>query len=183
MVEHLQTRPEALRVILMDPLANSHVPADGKADGYVFGNKRGFPCFVNGRIIVSPSGVVSGCGNIPFKFGNVHHASLKEAILSPQRLQMLQADQKKAFPVCGQHDYCQYCLVPCYAGESFEKHADGTFALREIQGDRCLTAKIRMELCRQMEQGIDPLGGKSIKECLLMMPTEQVPEFRKKIRK
>ena len=142
MVEHLQTRPEALRVILMDPLANSHVPADGKADGYVFGNKRGFPCFVNGRIIVSP----------------------------------------KAFPVCGQHDYCQYCLVPCYAGESFEKHADGTFALREIQGDRCLTAQIRMELCLQIEQGIDPLGGKSIEECLAAQPVEKVPVFRKRIK-
>ena len=123
-----------------------------------------------------------GCGNIPFKFGNVHHVSLKEAILSPQRLQMLQADQKKAFPVCGQHDYCQYCLVPCYAGESFEKHADGTFTLKEIQGDRCLTAQIRMELCRQIEQGIDPLGGKSIEECLAAQPVEKVPVFRKRIK-
>ena len=31
LIEHLQTRPEALRIILKDPLANSHVPADGKA--------------------------------------------------------------------------------------------------------------------------------------------------------
>ena len=182
LIEHLQTRPEALRIILLDPLGISHVSADGKADGYEFGSKRGFPCFNNGKITVSPSGIVSGCGNIPFKFGNVHHVSLKEAILSPQRLQMLQADQKKAFPVCGQHDYCQYCLVPCYAGESFEKHADGTFTLREIQGDRCLTAQIRMELCLQIEQGIDPLGGKSIEECLAAQPVEKVPVFRKRIK-
>ena len=182
LIEHLQTRPEALRIILLDPLGISHVSADGKADGYEFGSKRGFPCFNNGKITVSPSGIVSGCGNIPFKFGNVHHVSLKEAILSPQRLQMLQADQKKAFPVCGQHDYCQYCLVPCYAGESFEKHADGTFTLKEIQGDRCLTAQIRMELCRQIEQGIDPLGGKSIEECLAAQPVEKVPVFRKRIK-
>ena len=182
MVEHLQTRPEALRVILMDPLANSHVPADGKADGYAFGSRCGFPCSANRTIIVSPSGVVSGCGNIPFKFGNLHHATLKETILSPQRLQMLQADQKKAFPECGQHAYCKYCHVPCYAGESFEKHADGTFALREIQGDRCLTAQIRMELCLQIEQGIDPLGGKTIEECLAAQPIEEVPIFRKKLR-
>ena len=182
LIEHLQTRPEALRIILLDPLGISHVSADGKADGYEFGSKRGFPCFNNGKITVSPSGIVSGCGNIPFKFGNVHHVSLKEAILSPQRLQMLQADQKKAFPVCSQHDYCQYCLVPCYAGESFEKHADGTFTLKEIQGDRCLTAQIRMELCRQIEQGIDPLGGKSIEECLAAQPVEKVPVFRKRIK-
>ena len=182
MIEHLQTRPEALRIILLDTLGISHVSADGKADGYEFGNKRGFPCFVNGRIIVSPSGVVSGCGNIPITFGNVHHASLKETILSPQRLQMLQTDQKKAFPVCGKHDYCQYCLVPCFAGESLEKHADGTFTLKEIQGDRCLTAQIRMELCRQIEQGIDPLGGKSIEACLAAQPVEEVPVFRKKFR-
>ena len=113
----------------------------------------------------------------------MHHASLKEVILSPQRLQMLQADQKQAFTACGGHDYCQYCRVPCYAGESLEKHADGTFTLKEIQGDGCMTAKIRMELCRQIEQGIDPLGGKSIEECLQAMPAEIVPEFRKKIRK
>ena len=182
LIEHLQTRPEALRIILKDPLANSHVPADGKADGYEFGSRHGFPCSANSMIIVSPSGVVSGCSNIPIKYGDVHHASLKEAILSPQRLQMLQADQKKAFPVCGQHDYCQYCQVPCYAGESLEKHADGTFTLKEIQGDGCLTAQIRMELCRQIEQGIDPLGGKSIEECLAAQPVEKVPVFRKKIK-
>ena len=182
MIEHLQTRPEALHIVLMDPLGKGHVSADGKADGYAFGSERGFPCAANSTITVSPSGVVSGCSNIPITFGNLHHASLKEAILSPQRLQMLQADQKQAFMACGGHDYCQYCHVPCYAGESLEKHADGTFTLKEIQGDGCQAAKIRMALCRQIEQGIDPLGGKSIEECLADQPVEQVPVFCKKIR-
>ena len=108
LIEHLQTRPEALRIILKDPLANSHVPAD------------------------APSRSEKG--------------------------------------------------IPCYAGESLEKHADGTFTLKEIQGDGCLTAQIRMELCRQIEQGIDPLGGKSIEECLAAQPVEKVPVFRKKIK-
>ena len=182
MIEHLQTRPEALRIILMDPWGNGRVPEDGKADGYAFGSNSGFPCSANGLITISPSGVVSGCSNIPITFGDMHHASLKEVILSPQRLQMLQADQRQAFTACGGHDYCQYCRVPCYAGESLEKHADGTFTLKEIQGDECLMAKIRMELCRQIVQGIDPLGGKSIEECLAALPVEEVPKFRKKIR-
>ena len=112
----------------------------------------------------------------------MHHASFQDIIKSPLRLQMLQADQKKAFPVCGKHDYCQYCQVPCYAGESLEKHADGTFTLREIQGDVCVTAQIRMELCRQIEQGIDSLGGKSLEDCLAAQPVEEVPVFRKKVR-
>ena len=94
---------------------------------------------------------------------------------------MLQADQKQAFPVCGQHDYCRYCRVPCYAGEPLEKHADGTFVLREIKGDACLAAQISMELCRQIEQGMDPLDGKSIQECLDALPVEEVPVFRKKM--
>jgi radical SAM protein with 4Fe4S-binding SPASM domain len=166
----------------MDTLGKGHVPADGKADGYAFGSKRGFPCSANGTITVSPSGVVSGCSNIPITFGNLHHVSLKEAILSPRRLQMLQSDQKQAFPACGGHDYCQYCDVPCYAGEQLEKHADGSFVLKEIQGDVCEDAKIRMALCRQIAQGIDPLGGKSIEECLAAQPVEEVPVFRKKIR-
>ena len=182
MIEHLQTRPEALHIVLMDPLGKGHVSADGKADGYAFGSERGFPCAANGTITVSPSGVVSGCSNIPITFGNLHHASLREAIMSPQRLQMLQADQKQAFPLCGQHDYCRYCRVPCFAGEALEKHADGTFTLKEIQGDGCQTAQIRMALCQQIEQGIDPLGGKSIEECLAAQPVEEVPVFRKKIR-
>lgn len=108
LIEHLQTRPEALRIILMDPLAKTHVSADGKADGYELGSKNGFPCSANNIIIVSPSGVVSACSNIPITFGDVHHVSLRDAIMSPQRQQMLQADQKQAFPVCGQHDYCRY---------------------------------------------------------------------------
>ncbi len=181
LIEHLQTRPEALRIILTDPLVKNHVPANGKAQGYTFGGRRGFPCSANGRIIVSPSGIVSACSNIPLTFGDVHHLSLREAIMSPQRLQMLQADQKQAFPACGQHDYCRYCRVPCYAGEPLEKHADGTFVLREIKGDACLTAQISMELCRQMEQGLDPLDGKSIQECLDALPVEEVPVFRKKM--
>jgi len=182
LIEHLQTRPEALHTILMDPLGKTHVPADGKADGYKFGSKQGFPCTVNGMLTVSPSGVVCACSNIPITFGNLHHASLKEIIMSRQRQQLLHADQKLAFPACGQHDYCQYCRVPCLAGESFEKHADGTFTLRAIKGDVCKTAQIRMELCRLIEQGIDPLGGKSIEQCLAEQPVEEVPEFRKKIR-
>ena len=182
-IEHLQTRPEALHVVLMDTLGKGHVPEDGKADGFEFGSNRGFPCSANGLITVSPSGVVSGCSNIPITFGDLHHASLKDTILSPQRLQMLHADQKQAFPACGGHDYCKYCQIPCFAGEQLEKHADGTFVLKEIQGDCCQTAQIRMALCQQIEQGIDPLGGKSIEECLAAQPVEEVPVFRKKIRK
>ena len=180
-IEHLQTRPEALRIILMDKLGKHVVPADGKADGYVFGSERGFPCSANNMISVSPSGVVRGCSNIPLTYGQLPDASLKEAILSPRRLHVLQADQAKAFPVCGKHDYCRYCHVPCFAGEPFEQHDDGTFTLREIQGDTCLSARIRMELCRQIEQSVDPLGGKAIEECLAAQPVEEVPVFRKKI--
>ncbi len=182
LIEHLQTRPEALRVILMDPLCKVHVSAEGKADGYQFGSKEGFPCSANSVITVSPSGVVSGCGSIHITFGHVRRISLKEAMLSQQRMQMLQTNQKQAFPVCGQQDYCQYCCVPCYAGEALEKHVDGTFTLKAIQGDACLTAQIRMDLCRQIEQGIDPLGGKSLEQCLAEQPVEEVPVFRKKIR-
>ena len=67
-------------------------------------------------------------------------------------------------------------------GGNKSKFADGTFTLKEIQGDGCLTVQIRMELCRQIEQGIDPLGGKSIEECLAAQPVEKVPVFRKKIK-
>ena len=102
--------------------------------------------------------------------------------MSPKRLQLIQADQKQMFPQCGQHDYCCYCSIPCFAGERFEEQADGSYLLREIQGDGCLISQIRMEQCRQIEQGIDPLGGKSIEECLAALPVEEVPEFRKKIK-
>ena len=73
MIEQLQTRPEALRIILMDKLGKHTIPADGKADGYAFGSERGFPCSANSMITVSPSGVVKGCSNIPLTFGQVHH--------------------------------------------------------------------------------------------------------------
>ena len=182
-IEQLQTRPEALRIILMDKLGKHPVPADGKADGYVFGSTHGFPCSVDNLITVSPSGVVGGCSHVPLTYGRVSSASLREVILSPQRLHVLQADQTKAFPACGKHDYCRYCPVPCFAGEQFEQHADGTFALPAIQGDGCLSASIRMELCRQIEQGIDPLGGKRIEDCLAALPVEELPTFRKKIRR
>ena len=73
-------------------------------------------------------------------------------------------------------------MCPVMLERHWKKHADGTFALREIQGDECMTAQIRMELCRQIEQGIDPLGGKGIEACLAAQPVEEVPVFRKKFR-
>ena len=180
-IEQLQTRPEALRIILMDQLDKHAIPADGKADGYVFGSERGFPCSVNSMITISPSGVVKSCANIPLTFGQVRRSSLRDIIMSAQRRQMLEADQRQAFPACGQHDYCRCCHVPCYAGEPLTQREDGTFTLREIQGDGCLVAKTRMALCQQIEQGIDPLGGKGIEACLAAQPVEEVPVFRKKI--
>ena len=75
----------------------------------------------------------------------------------------------------------KYWFVFCQSALLLEKHADGTFVLREIKGDTCLTAQISMELCRQMEQGLDPLDGKSIQECLDALPVEEVPVFRKKM--
>lgn len=76
------------------------------------------------------------------------------------------------FPECGQHDYCRYCNIPCFAGESFEEQADGSYRLNKIQGDGCMVSQIRMELCQQIEQGIDPLGGKSVEECLAALMSQ-----------
>ena len=101
---------------------------------------------------------------------------------NPKRLQLRQADQQQMFPECGQHDYCRYCNIPCYAGESFEEQADGSYRLNKIQGDGCMVSQIRMELCQQIEQGIDPLGGKSVEECLAALPVEEVPVFKKRIK-
>ena len=182
MIENLQTRSDALRIILMDPLVRGHVPADGKPDGYEIGSRYGFPCSANESIMVSPGGVVSGCNNIPITFGNLHNSSLREVILSPERIQMLQADQKQAFPQCGSHDYCRYCQVPCLAGERLCHHEDGSFTIDKTEGDECRIAMIRMDLCRQIQQGLDPLGGKTVRECLSTLPTEEVPVFCKKIK-
>ena len=158
------------------------MPADGKPDGYEIGSRCGFPCSANESIMVSPGGVVSGCSNIPITFGNLHNSSLREVILSPERIQMLQADQKQAFPQCGSHDYCRYCQVPCLAGERLRHHEDGSFTIDKTEGDECRIAMIRMELCRQIQQGLDPLDGKTVRECLSTLPTEEVPVFCKKIK-
>lgn len=182
-IEHLQTRPEALRLILNDPMVRGCVSIDGKADGYDFGQCRGMPCSANQNIVVSPTGIARCCTNLNIVYGQWPHASLKEVILSPKRMRLLQGDQKKMFPMCGQHDYCRYCPLPCFAGERLEQADDGTWVLHEIQGDACLIAKTRMEVNRQIEQGIDPLGGKSIEACLASLPEEEVPVFCKKVRK
>ena len=182
-IEHLQTRPEALRLILNDPKVKGCVPADGKADGYVIGQRRGMPCGAIQNIIVSPTGIARCCSNLNVAYGQLPHTSLKDVILSPKRMQLLQGDQKKMFPTCGKYDYCRYCSLPCFAGERLEQVEDGTWVLREIQGDTCLIAKTRMEVSRQIEQGIDPLGGESIEARLAALPEEEVPVFRKQIRK
>jgi hypothetical protein len=100
------------------------------------------------------------------------------------------SDQKPTFTVEGTIDGVKDTTIYLYNNalsgavkvDSAKIGEDGTFTLKEIQGDGCLTAQIRMELCRQIEQGIDPLGGKSIEECLAALPVEKVPVFRKKIK-
>lgn len=181
-VEQLQTQPEALPFLLMDPLLNNRVPMDGQPDGYEFGLRKGFPCEANHKVTVAPNGVVRGCGSIDIVYGNLHQSSLQEVILSPQRLQVIHGDQKQMFPECGQYDYCQYCRVPCFAGETFERQADGSVVLHGFRLDPCFIARGRMEVCRQIAQGVDPLRGKTIEECLAELPEEEVPVFRKKMR-
>ena len=151
---------------------------DGKADGYVFGKEEDTPCGASMIVTITPTGVVKSCHIVIL--GELRHSSLRDIILSRRRLQLLHGEQEKMFPACGKHDYCRYCR-PCFAGEKFDECEDEGFVVREIQGDLCIMARTRMELCQQIEQGIDPLGGKTIEECLEALPEEEVPVFRKKI--
>ena len=182
MIEHLQTRPEALRLLMMDPLMKGNVPADGKFKEVEHGQGQGFPCGADKMLTVSPDGLVRGCLIIGITFGNMHNASLKDVIFSPKRMRLRQTDRGQLLPPCGKYDYCRYCHQPCMAGEKFEELPDGSFTTVEANNSSsCQMAKVRMELCEQIKQGIDPLGGKSLEECLAAQPVEKVPLFSKKV--
>jgi len=180
-IEHLQPRPDALRIILMDPRQRETVPADGHADGYEIGQTKGFPCSANAAITVTPTGVVKGCGNISIFFGRVPQSPLKAVICSEQRQQLIHSEQQRLMPGCGAHDYCRYCRIPCFAGKKYEHHADGSIAFEAKTADDCLLAKVRMEVSQQLRKKSNSIGGQTVEACLAVLPVEEVPVFRKKI--
>lgn len=180
-IEHLQPRPDALRIILMDPGQRVAVPADGQPDGYEVGQERGFPCSANAQITVTPTGGVKSCGHINVVYGRVPQSPLRALICSEHRQRLIHSDRQRLIPGCGAHDYCRYCKPPCFAGKKYEQHADGSIAFEAMTADDCLMAKARMAVCQQLQQGHHPLGGQSVETCLNALPVEEVPVFCKKI--
>lgn len=181
-LEELMTRPDAYRIMLMDTRMDACVSKhEGKPDGFELGKYKGMPCSAIQTIIINPSGIAKPCANLPIKLGNMHKDSLKQVLENEIRDKLINGDQRVMTPACGKHDYCSYCNAPCFAGQPISWTADGLPVFEKPAPVVCDAVKIRMEVGRMLQQGIDPLGGKTVEECLAALPVEQVPVFRKKI--
>ena len=178
-IEELMTRPDAYRIMLMDTRMDACVVKhEGKPDGYELGKDRGIPCSARQAIIINPSGIAKPCSNLPITFGNMHKDCLKQVLENELRDKLMNGDQRVMMPACGKHDYCSYCNIPCFAGQPISWTADGLPVFEKPTPAVCDPVKIRMEVGRMLLQGIDPLGGKTIEECLAALPVEPVPVFR-----
>jgi radical SAM protein with 4Fe4S-binding SPASM domain len=178
-IEELMTRPDAYRIMLMDTRMDACVVKhEGKPDGYELGKDRGIPCSARQAIIINPNGIAKPCSNLPITFGNMHKDCLKQVLENELRDKLMNGDQRVMMPACGKHDYCSYCNIPCFAGQPISWTADGLPVFEKPTPAVCDPVKIRMEVGRMLLQGIDPLGGKTIEECLAALPVEPVPVFR-----
>lgn len=181
-LEHLQPSPEARHIMLTDPLQKTAVNKEGHPDGYTSDDSLcGMPCSASRMLCCSPVGRASGCSGLRLNFGDLRRDTLKSVLSSPTRLSLLHSKRQTLLPECGTHDYCRYCTSACMSGRRVEMQSDGTPVFPDPNPDICTVARVRMELSLEIAKGRDPLGGRSVEECLSALPGEPVPVFRKKI--
>ena len=163
--KYLRMTPEQLEIVLRDNNVPLYV---GKEAPNYGGQKKimnDIPCGAGEHsLCITPEGNVIPCCAFHTLFGNVKEQNVKDIVTgSKEREYWLNLSLDK-YEECGRHDYCAYCnLCP---GNNFIEHGTPVKA-SEVN---CNMAKARYELAQKMQQGYDPLEGKSLRDKLAELP-------------
>lgn len=172
--KHLRMTPEQLEIVLRDDNISMYVGEEAPNYG---GQKKDMeqpPCGAGeNSLCITPEGNVIPCCAFHAVFGNLREKSISDILQNS-------ADRKywlglilNDYEECGKFDYCAYCnLCP---GNNFVEHRTPLKA-SEVN---CHMAKSRYNLAQNLQQGNDPLRGKTLRERLSELP-DYVPTVLKR---
>ena len=172
----LRLTPELMEIVLRD----SNVPLYvGKEAPNYGGQPRNMGVNACGAGVnsfcISPEGNLMPCCALHLVFGNLKQMSLKDVLKSTD-LSKWQSLKLNDYEECGRHEYCDYCnLCP---GTNYSEH--GT--MLKSSENNCYMAKIRHSLAaKMMNEGYDPLQGKSLAERLSELQDYKPQILRRKL--
>lgn len=111
-------------------------------------------------LCITPEGNIQPCCAFPMKLGNVKDSMIKKELRDNKLLEWWRTRKLSDCSDCHQHPYCVFCQM-C-AGNNYI--ANGT-PLKPSENN-CYIAKERYNLALKIQDGYDPLRGKSLEERL-----------------
>jgi radical SAM protein with 4Fe4S-binding SPASM domain len=159
--ENLQVDGELLEIILRDPNIPLYVGKEAPNFGGQERDKTQPFCGAGTVMMnITPEGDVTPCNSFPTQFGNLKQNTFSNIWNSSQSLNDWQKIVINDYEECGTHERCNFCnRCP---GQSFIEHGTPLKASTA----NCYSANVRMNLADKLKNGIDPLNGKSVEECL-----------------
>lgn len=113
---------------------------------------------------ISPNGALMPCCSFHLEFGNLMETSLEEILSNSELLEAWRNATLRQYDECGSHDYCGYCnLCP---GLGYSEYGSWKKAAENC----CYMAKERFSLATKMQEGYDPLRGKSVDDAIQSLP-------------
>ena len=109
---------------------------------------------------ITPEGNVQPCCAFPLKLGNIKEERISSIIRQSELLKWWQTKTIKDCPDCYKHPYCAYCQM-C-VGNNYTAHGNPLKA----SDNNCFLAKERYNLAFKMQEGYDPLEGKTVEQAL-----------------
>ncbi len=166
--KYLRLTPEQLKVVLRDDNVKLYVGPEAPNYGAVTRPIDSNPCGAgDGMYCITPDGILIACCALHLEFGNLKKQTIQEILNHSEKLKWWQHLTLREYEGCGDYEYCAYCnLCP---GMNMSEHGTPT----KPAETNCELAKVRWEVAHEMMQGIDPLRGKTIEECLDEMPEEK----------
>lgn len=173
---HLRLPAEALEVLLRDPDVPMYIGKDRPNYGREKKPLAACPCRAGyENFNITPDGYITPCCTFSMKLGDLRKQTLSE-VLHGEMVLKWRNTTIGDIEECGRHEKCEYCYL-C-AGNNFIEH--GTpFKPSNVN---CHIAEIRLGLIKKLEQGLDPLRGKSVEAALDEMDIADAGVFGKEIR-
>lgn len=172
--KYLRMTPEQLEIVLRDDNISMYVGEEAPNYG---GQKKDMeqpPCGAGeNSLCITPEGNVIPCCAFHTAFGNLREKSISDILQNSTDRKYWLGLILNDYEECGKLDYCAYCnLCP---GNNFVEHGTPLKA-SEVN---CHMAKARYNLAQNLQQGNDPLKGKTLRERLSELP-DYVPTMLKR---
>ena len=163
--KYLRMTPEQLEIVLRDNNIPMYVGEEAPNYGGQKKDMTQSPCGAGeNTLCITPEGNVIPCCAFHNIFGNVREKSMLDILQSSEEIKYWLGLTLNDYEECGKYDYCVYCnLCP---GNNYIEHGTPQKA-SEVN---CYMAKARYELAQKLQQGCDPLNGRTLQECLAELP-------------